>query len=149
MKDETARSTQEHGNEAKLTSGVSLRIKFLVGREASYSHFALLAVDSRREAYMIRSHADVVGSLLRPAELLTVQKKFAAGELQPADFKKIEDKAVDQACPPGGRRPGDRHRRRDAFGAQMTAPVDGFDEHTLAAFLWGSDTELRQQKIRA
>ena len=46
---------------------------------------------------MIRSHADVVGSLLRPAELVAAQKKFAAGELPAADFKKIEDKAVDQA----------------------------------------------------
>jgi hypothetical protein len=38
----------------------------------------ILSVDCQPEAYMIRSHADVVGSLLRPAELLAAQKKFAA-----------------------------------------------------------------------
>lgn len=46
---------------------------------------------------MIRSHADVVGSLLRPAKLLAAQKKLATGELEPADFKSVEDWAVDQA----------------------------------------------------
>jgi methionine synthase II (cobalamin-independent) len=39
---------------------------------------------------MIRSHADVVGSLLRPAELLAAEKKLAAGELQAADFAFVE-----------------------------------------------------------
>jgi len=38
-----------------------------------------------------------VGSLLRPAELLAAQEKFGTGELQPADFKRVEDWAVDQA----------------------------------------------------
>jgi 5-methyltetrahydropteroyltriglutamate--homocysteine methyltransferase len=90
---------------------------------------------------MTRSHADVVGSLLRPAELLSGQKKFAAGELQAADFKKIEDKAVDQAVAlqeeAGLEIVTDGEMRRQSFQAQMTAAADGFGEHTLEAFLWG------------
>ncbi len=90
---------------------------------------------------MIRSHADVVGSLLRPAELLAAQKKFAAGELQAADFKKIEDRAVDQAVAlqeeVGLEIVTDGEMRRQSFQAQMTVAVDGFGEYTLDAFLWG------------
>ena len=90
---------------------------------------------------MIRSHVDVVGSLLRPAELLAAQKKFATGELQAADFKKVEDRAVDQAVAlqeeAGLEIVTDGEMRRQSFQAQMTAAVDGFGEHTLDAFLWG------------
>jgi 5-methyltetrahydropteroyltriglutamate--homocysteine methyltransferase len=90
---------------------------------------------------MIRSHADVVGSLLRPAELLAAEKKLAAGELQAADFKKIEDRAVDQAVAlqeeAGLQILTDGEMRRQSFQSQMTAAVDGFGEHTLDAFLWG------------
>jgi len=46
---------------------------------------------------MITSHTDVVGSLLRPPELLTAQQELNAGTLSRADFKVIEDRAVDQA----------------------------------------------------
>ena len=97
---------------------------------------------------MIRSHADVVGSLLRPAELLAAQEKFAARELHAAGFKKIEDRAVDQAVAlqeeAGLEIVTDGEMRRQSFQAQMTAAVDGFGEHTLDAFLWASGTEIRQ-----
>jgi 5-methyltetrahydropteroyltriglutamate--homocysteine methyltransferase len=103
---------------------------------------------------MIRSHADVVGSLLRPAELLAAQRKFAAGELQAADFKKIEDRAVDQAVAlqeeAGLEIVTDGEMRRQSFQAQMTAAVDGFGEHTLDAFLWGQwhgDQATRDQSL--
>ena len=46
---------------------------------------------------MINARADVVGSLLRPPELLSAQKQLVAGGLTPAEFKRIEDRAVDQA----------------------------------------------------
>lgn len=46
---------------------------------------------------MITAHADVVGSLPRPPELLEAQKQLAAGTLSPAQFKEIEDRAVDTA----------------------------------------------------
>ena len=46
---------------------------------------------------MITLHADVVGSLLRPPELLEAQKQLAAGTISAAQFKEIEDRAVDEA----------------------------------------------------
>lgn len=46
---------------------------------------------------MITVHADVVGSLLRPPELLKAQNQRATGTISPARFKEIEDRAVDGA----------------------------------------------------
>ena len=46
---------------------------------------------------MITVHSDVVGSLLRPPELLQAQKQLAAGAISATQFKEIEDRAVDKA----------------------------------------------------
>ena len=46
---------------------------------------------------MITVHADVVGSLLRPPELLDAQEQFGAGALIFSQFKEIEDRTVDEA----------------------------------------------------
>jgi len=45
----------------------------------------------------LQAHSDVIGSLLRPAELLEAQKRSGRGEMTPADFKRVEDRAVDEA----------------------------------------------------
>ena len=42
-------------------------------------------------------HSDVIGSLLRPGYLTQARDAFAAGQLSAPDFKRIEDRAVDQA----------------------------------------------------
>ena len=42
-------------------------------------------------------HSDVIGSLLRPRYLSRARDSHAAGHLTPAEFKRIEDRAVDQA----------------------------------------------------
>jgi len=42
-------------------------------------------------------HADVLGSLLRPQYLNDARTDFAEGRLSTAEFKRIEDRAVDQA----------------------------------------------------
>jgi len=90
---------------------------------------------------MISARADVVGSLLRPPELLAAQKQLAAGALPAAEFKRIEDWAVDQAVAlqeeAGLEIVTDGEMRRQSFQSQMTAAVEGFGEHTLDAFLWG------------
>ena len=44
---------------------------------------------------MIGAHADIVGSLLRPAALLAAREKLRAGEIGRAAFKAVEDQAVD------------------------------------------------------
>ncbi len=90
---------------------------------------------------MTSARSDVVGSLLRPPELLAGQKRFAKGAITAAEFKKIEDDAVDQAIAlqeeAGLEVVTDGEMRRQSFQSQMTAAVEGFGEHTLEAFLWG------------
>ena len=90
---------------------------------------------------MISARSDVVGSLLRLPELLAAQKQLAEGLITPAEFKKKEDKAVDQAIAlqeeAGLEVATDGEMRRQSFQSQMTAAVEGFGEHTLDAFLWG------------
>ena len=90
---------------------------------------------------MIAAHADIVGSLLRPPELLLAQKQFSAGTLGAAQFKEIEDRAVDAAVAlqenSGFEIVTDGEMRRQSFQSQMTAAVSGFGEFDLDAFLWG------------
>lgn len=90
---------------------------------------------------MITLHADVVGSLLRPPELLEAQKQLAAGTLTQSQFKVVEDHAVDNAIAlqedVGLDVVTDGEMRRQSFQSQMTAAVSGFGEHDIDAFLWG------------
>jgi 5-methyltetrahydropteroyltriglutamate--homocysteine methyltransferase len=86
-------------------------------------------------------HADVIGSLLRPPELLEAQTQRAAGAVSQEQFKAIEDRAVDDAIAlqesVGLEVVTDGEMRRQSFQSQMTAAVSGFGEHDLDAFLWG------------
>jgi 5-methyltetrahydropteroyltriglutamate--homocysteine methyltransferase len=90
---------------------------------------------------VLDARTDVVGSLLRPPELLEAQARFAAGELTPDLFKQAEDRAVDDAIhlqeDAGLDVVTDGEMRRLSFQSQMTAAVDGFGEWDLDAFLWG------------
>ena len=42
-------------------------------------------------------HSDVIGSLLRPRYLTQARDEYAAGQLGAPAFKRIEDRAVDEA----------------------------------------------------
>jgi 5-methyltetrahydropteroyltriglutamate--homocysteine methyltransferase len=90
---------------------------------------------------MIAVRADIVGSLLRPPELLQAQKQLAAGMMSQSQFNAIEDRAVDDAIAlqesVGLEVVSDGEMRRQSFQSQMTAAVDGFGEYDLDAFLWG------------
>lgn len=103
---------------------------------------------------MITVHADIIGSLLRPADLLEAQKQLATGALSAAQFKEIEDRAVDKAIAlqegVGLEIITDGEMRRQSFQSQMTAAVSGFGEHDLDAFLWGEwrDAEGVRRKRR-
>ena len=96
---------------------------------------------------MITLHADVVGSLLRPPDLVTAQKRFAAGAITAAQFKKIEDRAVENAVALqekiGFEIVTDGEMRRQSFQSQMTAAVSGFGAFDLDAFLWGEWSDER------
>jgi 5-methyltetrahydropteroyltriglutamate--homocysteine methyltransferase len=90
---------------------------------------------------MLATHTDVVGSLLRPPELLQAGKQLTAGTITASQFKEIEDHAVDEAIAlqeeAGLPIVTDGEMRRQSFQSQMTAAVSGFGEHNLDAFLWG------------
>jgi 5-methyltetrahydropteroyltriglutamate--homocysteine methyltransferase len=90
---------------------------------------------------MITARADTVGSLLRPAELLAAREAFAAGRIAPAELKRIEDRAVDEAVAmqeaAGLEVVTDGEMRRLSFQSQMTEAVAGFGEWDIDAFLWG------------
>ena len=90
---------------------------------------------------MIATHTDVVGSLLRPPELLKARSEVAAGKMTQAAFKAIEDQAVDEAVAlqeaVGLEVVTDGEMRRLSFQSQMTEAVAGFGEYDLNAFLWG------------
>ena len=91
--------------------------------------------------------SDVVGSLLRPPELLDARSRFEQGELAVAEFKRVEDAAVDWALrlqeEAGLEVVTDGEMRRLSFQSQLPAAVEGFADWDLDAFLWGewhSDT---------
>jgi 5-methyltetrahydropteroyltriglutamate--homocysteine methyltransferase len=90
---------------------------------------------------MLTVHADVVGSLLRPAELLAAQKRRADGSLGSSQFREIENNAVDAAIAlqeaAGLEIVSDGEMRRQSFQSQMTAAVSGLGVFDLDAFLWG------------
>jgi 5-methyltetrahydropteroyltriglutamate--homocysteine methyltransferase len=87
------------------------------------------------------ARTDVVGSLLRPPELLETQARHAAGELTDADLARAEDRAVDEALrlqeEAGLEVVTDGEMRRLSFQSQLPASVEGFGEWDLDAFLWG------------
>jgi 5-methyltetrahydropteroyltriglutamate--homocysteine methyltransferase len=73
--------------------------------------------------------ADTVGSLLRPDYLLRARAHFGAGELTPVDYKRIEDRAVDQAIAmqegAGMDVVSDGELRRHTFIDQLVEAVTG------------------------
>jgi 5-methyltetrahydropteroyltriglutamate--homocysteine methyltransferase len=90
---------------------------------------------------MITAHTDVVGSLLRPPELLRARKQLSAGTISPAAFKQIEDRAVDEAVrlqeEAGIDVVTDGEQRRLSFQSALADAVDGIGEVPLDAYLWG------------
>jgi 5-methyltetrahydropteroyltriglutamate--homocysteine methyltransferase len=90
---------------------------------------------------VLEAHTDVVGSLLRPPELLEARERLERGELSEAEFEQVENRAVDDAIglqeEAGLDVVTDGEMRRLSFQSQMTAAVDGFGDWDLDAFLWG------------
>jgi len=76
--------------------------------------------------------SDVVGSLLRPAYLKEARERHEAGKLSEAEFKRTEDRAVDEAVELQ-KRTGievitDGEMRRYAFFGHLIDAVEGFDK---------------------
>jgi methionine synthase II (cobalamin-independent) len=79
-----------------------------------------------------RLRSDVVGSLLRPPYLAQAREALAAGRLAPAEFKRVEDRAVDEAVrlqeDAGLDVVTDGELRRYAFFGHLIDALDGFDK---------------------
>ena len=90
---------------------------------------------------MITAHADHVGSLLRPRQLLEARAELAAGDLDPAAFKRIEDSGVRHvvALQEDAGMPviTDGELRRESFQSELTASCRGFSGVSIDAWLWG------------
>jgi 5-methyltetrahydropteroyltriglutamate--homocysteine methyltransferase len=76
--------------------------------------------------------SDVVGSLLRPEYLKEARQQWEAGQLGAAAFKRIEDRAVDEAVrlqeEAGLDVLTDGEMRRYAFFGHLIEALDGFDK---------------------
>jgi 5-methyltetrahydropteroyltriglutamate--homocysteine methyltransferase len=90
---------------------------------------------------MIRARADTVGSLLRPPALKAARERRAAGRIGPAEFKEIEDAAVDEVVglqeKAGLEVVTDGEMRRVSFQGQLAEAVEGLGEPSIDAYLWG------------
>ena len=77
--------------------------------------------------------SDVVGSLLRPPDLLEARAAVESGRLSAREFKRIEDRAVDEAVrlqeAAGLDVVTDGEMRRYAFFGHMVEALAGFDKH--------------------
>ena len=82
---------------------------------------------------MIEFRSDVVGSLLRPDYLKEARERFEAGEIAHAEFKGIEDRAVNEAvalqADIGLDVVTDGEMRRYAFFGHLVDAVEGFDRY--------------------
>ena len=90
----------------------------------------------------VTARADHTGSLLRPPALKAAREQLAAGTLDPAGFKVVEDRAVlgvlrmqeEAGCPVVT----DGELRRESFQSELVAAVEGIEGATLDAWLHGS-----------
>ncbi len=77
--------------------------------------------------------SDVVGSLLRPDYLRSAQAQLERGELTPAAYKAVEDRAVDEAVAlqqnAGLDAITDGEMRRYAFFGHLAEALEGFDKY--------------------
>jgi len=93
------------------------------------------------EVSVIQARTEVVGSLLRPRELLQARERLERGEIAPPEFKQVEDAAVDAAIRlqegVGLAVVTDGEMRRLSFQSQLTEAVEGFSDWNLDAFVWG------------
>src|SRR4029077_6058582 len=81
---------------------------------------------------MAEIHSEVIGSLLRPATLVEARQQLEHAELSDAEFKRVEDQAVDEAIhlqeDAGIDVITDGELRRYAFYGHLIDSFDGFDK---------------------
>jgi 5-methyltetrahydropteroyltriglutamate--homocysteine methyltransferase len=81
---------------------------------------------------VVKARAEVVGSLLRPDFLTAARTRLEAGQIDPGQFKEIEDRAVDEAVAAqvaaGIDVITDGEQRRYAFFGHLVDAMAGFDK---------------------
>jgi methionine synthase II (cobalamin-independent) len=81
---------------------------------------------------MTSVRSETIGSLLRPDFLLDARQRLAQGDLTPAAFKRLEDRAVDEAVAlqeaAGLDIITDGEQRRYAFFGHLVDALEGFDK---------------------
>jgi 5-methyltetrahydropteroyltriglutamate--homocysteine methyltransferase len=89
----------------------------------------------------VAARADTVSILLRPPELQAAREPYAAGYLSAAEFKRIEDKAVDEALKlqeeEGFSVVTYGEMRRESLQSQPAEAVEGLGDPSIDAYLWG------------
>ncbi len=84
--------------------------------------------------------AEVIGSMLRPGWLKQARTDFAAGRISTAQFKRVEDRAVDEAIALQERSGvdvvSDGEMRRSGFVAPLTDYVEGFEAVAFDTRRW-------------
>ena len=92
-------------------------------------------------------HSEGVGSLLRPPELIEARRRRAVGELGAAEFKRIEDAAVESAIRlqenAGLDVVADGELRRESWMSPFADGFDGFDRTTGVAMPWRDESGQR------
>jgi 5-methyltetrahydropteroyltriglutamate--homocysteine methyltransferase len=91
--------------------------------------------------------SEVVGSLLRPPELVAARQQHAAGELNPAEFKRIEDTAVNAAIELQERAGldviADGELRRDSWLSPFAEGFAGLDRADGLSMPWRDESGER------
>jgi 5-methyltetrahydropteroyltriglutamate--homocysteine methyltransferase len=109
-----------------------LALSTLTNSSLRLTLYLILSITEGRFAKMTY-HSEVVGSLLRPAYLADARKQFEAGQLSAADFKPIEDRAVQEAIAlqedAGIDVITDGELRRYAFYGHLIDALEGFDKY--------------------
>jgi methionine synthase II (cobalamin-independent) len=81
----------------------------------------------------VNPRSDIIGSLLRPDYLREAQGRLERGELTPAAYKHVEDRAVDEAVAlqqnAGLDVVTDGEMRRYAFFGHLAEALEGFDKY--------------------
>jgi 5-methyltetrahydropteroyltriglutamate--homocysteine methyltransferase len=101
---------------------------------------------------MTRLKSDVVGSLLRPSYLKDARSRLESGTLAAPEFKRIEDRAVDEAVAEqeaaGLDVVTDGEMRRYAFYGHLVEALEGFDKSAGWAITFRDDQGHKAQLDR-
>ncbi len=90
----------------------------------------------------VTARVEHIGSLLRPRYLRDARDALRRGEVGPAEFKAVEDRAVREVVAMqesvGLPVVNDGEMRRESFQSELAAACDGFTGVSLDAWLWGA-----------